>query len=172
MAATFLVLLIGCANVANLFLFRGLARRSVTAMTELIQRSLADRILFARILGVLAATAVGLAAVGLYGLIAYGVAAHTREFGIRIALGAEAGAILQLVLREAVALASIGVVVSLTGAAALSRLIASRLYGVRALDPATYLLAAGLLMAVAVIAAALPARAATRVDPMVALRAE
>ncbi len=144
----------------------------VTTMPDLIKRTLADRILFARVLELLAALAVALAAVGLYGLVAYGVAAHTREFGIRIALGAEAITILRLVLREAVILGSIGVLVGLAGAAALSRLIASRLYGVSALDPSIYLLAAAVLMGVAVIAAALPAFTATRVDPVVALRAE
>lgn len=144
----------------------------VTTMSELIQRSLADRILFARVLTALAALAVVLAAIGLYGVIAYGVAAHTREFGIRIALGAEAGAILRLVAREAAVLGGMGVAFGLAGAAALSRLIASRLYGVGALDPATYLFAAGILLVVAVLAALIPARAATRVDPMVALRAE
>jgi len=144
----------------------------VTSMPDLIRRTLADRILLARMLGLLAFLAVALAAVGLYGLVAYGVAAHTREFGIRIALGAEARSILGLVVREAALLGGIGVAVGSAGAAALSRLIANRLYGVSPLDPATYLLAAGVLFAVCLVAALLPARAATRVDPMVALRAE
>ena len=144
----------------------------VTTMTELIQRSLADRILFARILGVLAILAVALAAIGLYGLIAYGVAGHAREFGIRMALGAEAGAIVRLVVREAAVLGAIGVALGLMGAAAFTRVIANRLYEVSPLDPGTYVMAASVLLGTAVVAALVPARAASRVDPIVALRAE
>lgn len=144
----------------------------VTTVTELIRRHLSERILFARALSALSVLAVVLAGVGLYGLIAFGVAAHTREFGIRIALGAKSERILRMVLREAVILASIGVVAGWLGALALGRLIQTRLYGVSAIDPATYVLAAGVLVVVAVGAGLMPARAATRVDPMVALRAE
>lgn len=144
----------------------------LTSMPKLIQRTLGDRILFARVLWLLSALAVALAAVGLYGLVAYGVAAHTREFGIRIALGAESRAILVLVLREGALLGAGGVALGLAGAVALSRLIANRLYGVSALDPGTYVVAVALLFAMVLLASYLPARAATRVDPLVALRAE
>jgi putative ABC transport system permease protein len=144
----------------------------VTSMPQLIQRTLADRILFARVLWLLSALAVALAAVGLYGLVAYGVASHTREFGIRIALGAEPRAILLLVLREAALLGTGGVALGLAGAVTLSRLIANRLYGMSALDPGTYLVAVALLFGMAFLASYLPARAATRVDPLVALRTE
>ena len=144
----------------------------VTSMLQLIQRTLSDRILFARVLWLLSALAVALAAVGLYGLIAYGVAAHTREFGIRIALGAESRAILVLVLREAALLGAGGVALGLAGAVALSRLIANRLYGMSALDPGTYVVAVALLFIMVLLASYIPARAATRVDPLVALRAE
>jgi putative ABC transport system permease protein len=144
----------------------------VTSMPQLIQRTLADKILYARVLWLLSALAVALAAVGLYGLVAYGVASHTREFGIRIALGAESRAILLLVLREAALLGVGGVALGLAGAVALSRLIANRLYGMSALDPGTYLVAVALLFGIALLASYLPARAATRVDPLVALRTE
>ena len=144
----------------------------VTSMPQLIQRTLADRILFARVLWLLSAVAVALAVVGLYGLVAYGVAVHTREFGIRIALGAESRAILVLVLREAALLGAGGVALGLAGAVALSRLIANRLYGMSALDPGTYLVAVALLFAMVLLASYIPARAATRVDPLEALRTE
>ncbi len=144
----------------------------MTSMPQLIERTLGDRILFARVLWLLSALAVVLAAVGLYGLVAYGVALHDREFGIRIALGAESRAILLLVLREAALLGVGGVALGLAGAVALSRLIANRLYGMSALDPGTYLVAVALLFGMALLASYLPARAATRVDPLVALRAE
>jgi len=142
----------------------------ITSMPKLIRRTLADRILFARVLGLLSALAVALAAVGLYGLVAYGVAAGGREFGIRIAVGAESRAILVLVLREAALLGAGGVALGLAGAVALSRLIANRLYGMSALDPGTYPVAGALLFGMALLAAYFPARAATRVDPLVALR--
>ncbi len=151
---------------------RSVPAYGISSMVERIKNSILDRLLFGRLLGALAILALVLAVVGLYGLVAYGVAAHTREFGIRIALGAEARAIGRLVLREAVLLASAGVAAGLAGGVALSRLIASRLYGVGSLDPLTYSVSVALLFAVAVLAAWVPARAATRVDPMVALRAE
>jgi ABC-type antimicrobial peptide transport system permease subunit len=100
------------------------------------------------------------------------VALRTREFGIRAALGAEPRSILHLVLREAVGLATVGVVLGLAGAALGSRVIQSRLYGVGALDPVSYAVAAGALALVALIASVRPARMASQVDPVKALRYE
>ncbi len=120
----------------------------------------------------LALTALILAAIGLYGVIAYGVAARTREFGVRRAMGADQRGILEMVLGRAAGLAGIGVALGLAGAVGLARLLANRLFGVTPLDPATYAAAAALLGVVTLVASYVPARAATRVDPAEALRSE
>ena len=144
----------------------------VKPITQQIADSLSERRLFAKMLGLLAVIALVLAAAGLYGLVAFGVALRTREFGIRMALGAQASNILRLVLREGALLAGAGTVLGLLGAALATRVIKSRLYGVDALDPLTYILAAVGLGLVALLATLRPARMATRVDPMKALRYE
>jgi ABC-type antimicrobial peptide transport system permease subunit len=113
-----------------------------------------------------------LAAVGLYAVVAFAVAARTREFGVRIAIGADAQSILRLVLRRGLILLALGVTSGLAGAVAISKLVESRLYGVRALDPVSYLVATLILVAVALFATLIPARRATRVDPIAALRCE
>jgi hypothetical protein len=141
-------------------------------LTELVVAYVSERRLFAKVLSLFALIALGLAAAGLYGLVGFGVALRTREFGIRAALGAEPRSILRLVLREAVALATVGVGLGLAGAALGSRVIQSRLYGVGALDPVSYAGAAGVLALVALIASLRPARMASRVDPGKALRYE
>jgi predicted permease len=144
----------------------------VTPLPNLVARYLSEHRLFALVLSVLALVALGLAAAGLYGLVGFGVALRAREFGIRAALGAEPGTILRLVLREAMALAAVGVPLGLGGAALGTRLIQSRLFGVSALDPISYLGAAGALALVVLIASVRPARMATRVDPVKALKSE
>ena len=141
-------------------------------LNEALTRYLSDRILFARLLSLLSALAVCLAAVGLYGLVAYGVTSQTREIGIRIALGAQKGRVLSVAAREGVVVCGAGTAVGLVGAAAVARLLESRLYGLSPFVPASYGLAAIILGTVALIAALIPARNATRIDPMVALRAE
>jgi predicted permease len=113
-----------------------------------------------------------LSAIGLYGVVAFSAERRTREIGIRIALGALPGNILDLVLRQMGYIVAVGLALGAVAALALSRVIGSMLYGVRPLEPAVYLLAALLLAASAALAAYLPARRATRVDPVVALRHE
>ncbi|HEU5453453.1 MAG TPA: ABC transporter permease [Terriglobales bacterium] len=117
--------------------------------------------------GVLALT---LACIGIYGILAYSVARRTNEIGIRIALGARARQVLGMVLGEASWMALVGVAAGAAGALALSRFVGSLLYGIRAADPATFLAAAVLLFAVAVLAGWLPARRASRIQPLQALR--
>jgi putative ABC transport system permease protein len=113
-----------------------------------------------------------LAGLGLYGVIAYSVTQRTQEIGIRIAVGAQRRDVLDLILRGGVKLAVVGVVLGLIGALGLSRILESLLYGVSAYDPLIYLGNAAVLLAVAAIACIVPALRATKVDPIVALRAD
>ena len=111
-----------------------------------------------------------LAAVGIYGLIAYSVSRRTKEIGLRMALGASPSGVLGLVIRQGLGRVLIGVGVGAVIAAGLTRLMQNALYGVGAVDPASYAGAAVLLLLVALAANVVPARRAARVDPMVALR--
>jgi putative ABC transport system permease protein len=113
-----------------------------------------------------------LAAVGIYGVMAYTVAQRTQEIGIRMALGARPMLVLGMVLKDGMALVGVGLAVGVIAALALGRLVASLLYGVSATDATTYLIIAGALASVALVAIVIPARRATRVDPMQALRSE
>jgi ABC-type antimicrobial peptide transport system permease subunit len=122
------------------------------------------------LVGFFATLALGLAGLGIYGLISRLVHMQTKEIGIRVALGARRGQILGLVLGGALVPVVIGGLLGIAGAAGLSRLLGSLLYGVAALDPATFLLTPLLLVATALLASYLPARRATRIDPVTALR--
>jgi ABC-type antimicrobial peptide transport system permease subunit len=116
--------------------------------------------------------ALALAALGIYGVISYTVTQRTRELGVRMALGARPRDVMQLILRQAAILMLAGALVGLLGSLALGRLVASQLYDVTASDPLTLASVVALLGSVAILAAYLPARRATKVDPMIALRAE
>ena len=144
----------------------------VHTMRELLGESVDAPRFRTTLLGLFAAAALVLAVVGIYGILSYTVGQRTQEIGIRMAMGARGRDVLALVLRQGMALAGLGIGLGLAGAFAVSRALAGLLYGVRPGDPAT-LAAVGLLMGVvALVACALPARRAARVDPMVALRSE
>jgi predicted permease len=124
------------------------------------------------LLAVFAAIALLLASVGIYGVLSYVVAQHTRQIGIRMALGATPAQVMRDVLGYGLRLTSVGLALGLAGAVAGTRVLSTLLYGVRPLDPLTFVAAPSLLAAVAVAACYIPARRATKVDPMVALRYE
>jgi predicted permease len=145
---------------------------NITTQEDLRDQNINEERTFATLCGSLAALAVLLSCIGLYGLMAFNVARRTGEVGVRMALGAQRSDIARPILREALLLAGAGLAVGLPAALALTRLIKSQLYGVTPTDPLTLAAGAILLLAVALLAAWLPARRASRVDPMIALRAE
>ena len=151
---------------------KGLPWYGVQTLSEMVSDSSREKRFVALLLALFAAVALALASVGIYGVVSYSVSQRTREIGIRMAFGAEVRNVLGMVLREGLRLVIAGVAVGLLGAWALSRYLTSILYAVRATDLATYILAALLMTAVALVAALVPARRATKVDPMVALRYE
>jgi putative ABC transport system permease protein len=143
---------------------------NIRTMEQYLAASVAPRRFNLWLLTVFAGAALLLAATGLYGVISYGVAQRRREIGIRIALGAQAGDVLKLVIGQGMALAVIGVALGLAAALALTRLMESLLFGVSATDPQTFIVIALLLAFVALLACYVPARRAMKVDPLVALR--
>jgi putative ABC transport system permease protein len=122
--------------------------------------------------GAFALTALVLALAGIYGVMAYMVTQRTQEIGIRLALGATGANVMRLMMRHGLQLAALGIVLGLTGAFAVTRLLATMLFEVKPTDPLTFVGAAILLAAAAALACWLPARRATKVDPMIALRCE
>src|SRR5262245_866981 len=145
---------------------------NVKTFSELAAEGMSQERIVATLSSFFGLLALLLASIGLYGVMAYAVARRTREIGIRLALGAQSGAVIKLVIRQGMGLVAIGLVIGLAGALALTRFIAGQLYGVGATDPATFAVISLLLMTVALAACYLPARRATKVDPMVALRQE
>jgi len=141
-------------------------------MDEIVADHTQDTRMQARLLGAFAGLAMLLAVVGLYGVMSYVVTQRTREFGIRLALGAGQASVLKLVLEKGLGLSLVGVGLGVAAAAALTHMMSSLLYGVRPTDPLTFAAVAVILTLVALIACWLPARRATKVDPMVALRYE
>ena len=148
----------------------GLPVFNVSSMNDILDRSLASRRFSADLVGGFAGLALLLASIGIYGLLAYMVGQRSREIGIRMALGARRDDILRMFLRKGVALAGVGIVAGLVFSASTASMMASLLYGVRPHDPAVFLIVPLLLLAVALLASYLPARRATKVDPIVALR--
>jgi predicted permease len=150
----------------------GQALFRVATMRGVIEASLANARLYAWLAGLFAAMATLLAIAGIYGVIAYLVALRTREFGIRMALGADAGRVLRLVMNGGARLIGLGLAVGIGAAAALTRALRGVLYGVAATDVGTFATMAALLATVALAACLVPGLQATRVDPSTALRAE
>ena len=144
----------------------------VVPMAERLAESLAERRFSMALLQAFSAIALLLAAVGIYGLVSYRVSQGAHELGMRMALGASTNKILKLVLRHGLALASIGVVIGLAVASGVTRLMRSMLYGVNATDGATFAAVSAALVLTTVIACYVPARRATKVDPLAAIRAE
>jgi putative ABC transport system permease protein len=145
---------------------------AVQTMDEIVARSLGPRRFNLWLLGVFATLALVLASVGIYGVISYAVSQRTREIGIRLALGAAPRDVLRLVVRQGMSLALIGVALGLVAALTLTRVMKELLFNVSTTDPATFALITLLLVVVALIASYIPARRATKVDPLVALRRE
>jgi putative ABC transport system permease protein len=153
------------ANPAQSFL-------SIATLDELAERTISQRRFNLLLLGAFGVLALALSGIGLYGLISISTAQRTHEIGLRMALGAPTGAVLWLVIRQGLRLILLGTVLGLAGALALTRLMQSLLFGVSATDPLTFVGVAALLVGVALLACYIPARRATKVDPMVALRYE
>ncbi len=145
---------------------------NVTTVEQLVSESLSSRRLNMLMLAIFAALALLLAALGIYSVMAYSVNQRRHEIGVRMALGAVHSDVLRLVIGKALLLGGLGVVTGSAAALGLTRLMAGMLYGVKPADPLTFGCVAFLLFAVAVAASYLPARRATRLDPLAALRCE
>jgi putative ABC transport system permease protein len=145
---------------------------NVATMVQVIGASMAERRFAMTLFSIFAGLALVLAAVGLYGVLAHSVSTRTNEIGVRIALGAQKASIYRLVLSQGLYLTALGIGIGVAGAAGLTRFLESQLFGVTATDPVTFAAVPALLAAVALLACYVPARRATRVDPMVALRYE
>jgi ABC-type antimicrobial peptide transport system permease subunit len=139
-------------------------------MNDVLDRSLASRRFSANLVGGFAGLALLVASIGIYGLLAFMVGQRSREIGIRIALGARRDDILRMFLRKGIVLAAAGIVAGVVLSASTASLMASLLYRVRPQDPAVFLIVPLLLFVVAVLASYLPARRATNVNPIIALR--
>jgi putative ABC transport system permease protein len=145
---------------------------NVRTMEQIVAQSVAPRRFSMLLLTVFAVVALALASIGIYGLMSYVVAQHTREIGVRLALGAQSGSVLRLVIAQGMKLALAGVALGLVASVALTQTIKNLLFGVSASDPATFGVIALLLAGVAFVACFVPARRATKLDPMIALRHE
>ena len=141
-------------------------------MDEILSRSVWQQRFYTMLFSIFAALALVLAAVGIYGVMSYAVTQRTQEIGIRMALGARAIDVLKLIIANGMTLISIGLVIGLAGAVALTRLLSTLLFGVTPTDTLTFVTVAAALIFVALLACYLPSRRATKVDPLEALRYE
>jgi predicted permease len=144
----------------------------LTTLTTLVDEAMTQPRFSMLLLGAFGALAVALASIGMYGVISYSVAQRTREIGIRMALGARRNDVFRMILAQGARLAGLGIAIGLLCSLAVTRTLARFLYGVQPTDPLTFLSVSLLLVAVALLACYLPARRATEVDPMIALRHE
>ncbi len=149
-----------------------IALSNLTTMAEQVSLSVATRRFAMTLFGIFAGIALLLAAVGLYAVMSYSVAQRTHEIGIRVAIGAQSNDVLHLIVRQGMQLVAIGVTVGLVAAMILTRLMQSLLFSVNATDPLTFTLVVVVLAVAAIVACYVPARRATKVDPMIALRYE
>jgi ABC-type antimicrobial peptide transport system permease subunit len=144
----------------------------VTTLDQWVSRSITDQRVIAQLSTFFGLLAIFLSAIGIYGLMSYVVSRRTNEIGIRMALGAERMHVRWLVMREVLILVAVGIAIGIPAALLSSRLVASMLFGLAATDTASILAAVAVMLAIAALAGYLPARRASRVDPMVALRYE
>jgi putative ABC transport system permease protein len=144
----------------------------IRTFSSMVSDSVMPHRFSAQLMGAFAALALLLAAVGIYGVLAYHVGQRTREIGVRMALGAKAGSVVRLVMFEGLRPIAVGMALGLAGSLALNRLLAELVYGVSTSDPAVFAAVAFFLTATALLASYIPAWQATRIDPMLALRAD
>jgi putative ABC transport system permease protein len=145
---------------------------NVMTMEDRVSRAVAQPRFRTNLIALFALVALVLACVGIYGVISYSVSMRTHEIGIRMALGAQTSDVLAMVIKQAIVLATIGVALGLAASYALTSLMSTLLFGVKPTDPVTFVTAAAVLAITALGASYLPARRATKVDPLVALRYE
>jgi putative ABC transport system permease protein len=142
------------------------------SMEQLFSKSIADRRFNMFLLGSFATLALVLSMIGIYGVMSYSVSQSTHEIGIRLALGAERRDVLRMIMSKGIVLAAVGLVIGAGGAFALMRVMTSLLFGVTVTDPSTFAIAICGLLTVTILACFIPARRATKVDPVIALRYE
>ena len=145
---------------------------AASSMDELRRKGFWQYALFGQMFGTFGVLALVLAVVGVYGVLSFSVSQRTQEFGVRMALGAEASDVRRMMIRQGLRLAAVGIAIGVAGAFGVTRLIGTLLYDVTPTDPLSFAAVVALMLGVAAVAAYLPARRATKVDPMVALRAE
>jgi putative ABC transport system permease protein len=145
---------------------------AIKTMDEWVSNGAAQPRLNTLLLATFAVCALIIAAIGIYGVLAYSVNQRTQEIGLRMALGAPAATVLRLIVREGMTVGGIGIAVGIAGALGISRVLSSLVYETPVRDPFTFVIVAGTLAVVALVACVIPARKASRVDPIVALRSE
>jgi putative ABC transport system permease protein len=145
---------------------------NIDSMEHIVAGAVARQRFSMLLLAIFAGVALVLAAVGIYGVMSYSIAQQTREIGIRMALGAQRSDVLKMTVKQGLRLVAFGLVIGLVAAFVLTRVMASLLFGISATDPLTFISISLVLLAVAILASYIPALRATRVDPIIALRAQ